>query len=91
MSDADLWKLSILIEMFFPSCTFVLWDVWKFITPNAVSWKTGNRSTVEEKARHGAGIVHVRVLKEALLIGILALFVCGQRYTSSTPMYKSTG
>lgn len=86
LGDADLWELSILIHVVFARFLALLavgrWRgcVWEAVNGDIVDGKIGNGQSVEEKARHGAGtlVVHVRVLKEAVLAGVLAFFKGGQ-------------
>lgn len=48
MWDADLWKLSVLIEVFLarllelPAVGRVSRDVWKVVNGDTVDWKIGN-------------------------------------------------
>lgn len=86
LGHAALWELSILIHVVFARVLALLAVgrrhscVWKAVNGDIVDGKVGNGQSVEEKARHGAGtlVVHVRVLKEAVLAGLLAFFKGGQ-------------
>lgn len=54
--------------------------MWKAVNGDVVNGKIGNGRSIEEKARHGVGglVVDCRILKEAVLAGVLALFEGGQ-------------
>lgn len=75
---ADLGKRSVLIQVLFPGLLGLLRDVREVVDGDAVDWEIWNGQTVEEEAGHRAGVVHVGVLKEALLAGLLALLGGGR-------------